>query len=135
VKLWQTTKNCYNGSVFNSGDFAMSEDQTASKQQPEGRDFDHYKSVEAKREARDKTEKALHEAAAAHSEADTEYVKARTETYDGELVSKARDLGINPDNFATEEALEGAVDTVETIEQNRKDDEKIARGESLSTVE
>ena len=82
-----------------------------------------------------KAQEAAQKAVEAHDKAHNDFLKSRTETYDGELVQKARDLGINPDNFDTEDALSGAVDTVQTLEQNQKDDEKIARGESLQTAE
>jgi hypothetical protein len=40
-------------------------------------------------------------------------VKTRTAKYDQEVKTKAKKLGINPDNFATEEELKQAIKKVE----------------------
>lgn len=47
-------------------------------------------------------------------EADKKMVE-RTATYPADLLERAKGLGINPDNFETQEELETAVETVEAL--------------------
>lgn len=59
------------------------------------------------------TGEALQAAAEVHNIADAQYRTARTNSYDPTVVQKARDLGINPDNFDSQDVLSAAVDKVE----------------------
>lgn len=74
-------------------------------------------------EAAEAAQLAVEEAGKAADAAVMEYVAARTNTFDAELVSKARDLGVNPDNFDSEEQLQIAVKTRED-EENANADQK-----------
>lgn len=45
-------------------------------------------------------------------------MRERTEGYNADVVTKARELGINPDNFDTQEELENAIETVEALRES-----------------
>lgn len=47
-------------------------------------------------------------------------MRERTAGYDQEVVTRARELGINPDNFETQEELETAIETIEQLRQNEE---------------
>ena len=61
----------------------------------------------------DEANEKLNKATEKLDEATMAHVKARTGSFNVKLVSKARDLGINPDNFETVAELKTAVETVE----------------------